>query len=457
MHWVLIVAVLLAMTLAEKAPREAIEDSAWRAALAMLAMLVAPLLAATMSAVVIHGLRRNAHSWASWMARFGFGQQLHAAVLVALVGTVSYGLAWPQLVRGNLGLEGWILVDDLLLLAPVYVPLMLSWAVFYDVDRAVHELTSEEPTADDALSRWQYVALHARHYLGLVIVPLLIVLGIYDLVRWGAPDFLAGPHGWLLSVPLLALAIVAMPQLLTWLWKTTSLPSSELRSELLAQIQASGVHVRDVLVWQTGGRMTNAAVSGLVPGLRYVYVTDQLLETLNDDEIAAVVRHEAGHVVHHHLLLRLLLVGLPLAAWIAAAPWLTVSLAATTEWFAQYGIAQESLELVLPPLGMSLYGWIVLGGYCKQLEFEADLHASGPSNENAEPLMRALLKITAQGGGDVRRNGWLHPSIARRIRFLQRAQADPLLATEFRSRMRRLAWLMAAGYLVSLFAIFLSV
>ena len=49
-----------------------------------------------------------------------------------------FALDWPQLVRYNWGLDHAILVKDLLILAPIWLPLMLSWTAFYEVELAIH-------------------------------------------------------------------------------------------------------------------------------------------------------------------------------------------------------------------------------------------------------------------------------------------------------------------------------
>jgi len=385
-------------------------------------------------------------------------------LLIALVGAISYGLAWPQVVRINLGLGSWILIDDLLILAPIYVPLLLSWAVFYDVDRTVHELTATEDEPIDAPGRWSYVLLHARHYLGLVMVPLLVVLTLHDTARITAPGFIEGPHGWMLILPLIVLAVLALPQLLSLLWKTQSLPQGELRAQLTDVLQECRLRVRDILVWRTDGRMTNAAVSGLVSRVRYVFLTDRLLQTLDDDELAAVVRHEAGHVVHHHLLLRMLLLGLPVALWIALVSLAPETPAQLRTTLSDLGVSVMLQDCLLLPAAIAAYGLLALGGYCKLLEFEADLFAcksvqgghAAPHAGRSEAFITALFKITAEAGGDRRRDGWLHPSIQRRVAFIQSATHDPLLATRFRSSMRCIAVTIVAGYLVSFSAIALS-
>ena len=55
---------------------------------------------------------------------------------------------------------------------------------------------------------------------------------------------------------------------------------------------------REILLWHTENNMGNAAVVGLVPRLRYILLSDLLLETMDDRQIEAVFAHEIGHIVH---------------------------------------------------------------------------------------------------------------------------------------------------------------
>lgn len=78
------------------------------------------------------------------------------------------------------------------------------------------------------------------------------------------------------------------------------LAAGPLRDRLLALADEAGVRVRDVLVADASRRTTalNAYVSGLGPTRRIV-VHDTLIDRGADDEAAAVVAHELGHVVAH--------------------------------------------------------------------------------------------------------------------------------------------------------------
>jgi Zn-dependent protease with chaperone function len=461
MHWVLILAVIVATTLAEHAPQSPVDHPFARVLLTVAAMLIAPAMAMTLSSVVVRGIRDDQSNWAAWLARFSQSQQLHGLVWLALVTLISYVFAWPQLVRENWGLANWILVDDLLILAPIYVPLLLSWAAFYDVDRAVDELTAERAADVSPVGRWNYVLLHARHYLGLVMAPLLVVLGLFDLARYAAPDFLADPNcGWFLLPPL-ALLVVLLPVLLATMWKTERLADGMLRRRLEAVLAETNLHVREILVWQTNGRLLNAAVSGLWSRLRYVFVTDRLLEQLPPEQVIAVLRHEAGHVVRRHLLLRMLLLGLPAALWYGlaqAAPGVSHQIG---DWLAIIGLSATAQQNFLFPAAMAAYGLIVLGWYSRQLEYEADLFAceaetADERRERTAAFVQALQTITVESGADPHRTGWLHPSMASRLEFVRAAAETPRLADRFRRRLRCYAWWIASLYVMSFALVVLS-
>jgi STE24 endopeptidase len=51
-------------------------------------------------------------------------------------------------------------------------------------------------------------------------------------------------------------------------------------------------------------RVGSALAAGLLPGARYVFLTESVLATLDDEEVRAVVAHEVGHHEREHVLLR---------------------------------------------------------------------------------------------------------------------------------------------------------
>lgn len=78
-----------------------------------------------------------------------------------------------------------------------------------------------------------------------------------------------------------------------------------LRRRLLEQCRAQGLRIRDVRGIRTRSyRVANAMITGLVPSMRYVLITDYLLDNLDDEELDAIVAHEVAHGLRHHVLLK---------------------------------------------------------------------------------------------------------------------------------------------------------
>lgn len=151
---------------------------------------------------------------------------------------------------------------------------------------------------------------------------------------------------------------------------------------------ASGVYVMD------GSRRSahgNAYFTGLGHNKRIVFF-DTLLNTLDEDEIEAVLAHELGHFRHHHVRRRMVasalfsLAGLALLGLLADAPW----------FYHGLGVSQPSLPmalllflLVVPVFTFFLHP--LLTRRMRRHEFEADDFAAQQSD--AAHLVRALVKL----------------------------------------------------------------
>jgi STE24 endopeptidase len=227
-------------------------------------------------------------------------------------------------------------------------------------------------------------------------------------------------RGWVLApvalVLLLALVVV-QPLILNSVMGTRPL-DDDLRERVLALCRDHGLRVRDARMLDSrGGRVANAAISGILPQVRYVYLTDHLIEILDDDEMNAVVAHEIGHGRGHHLLLKLL-TGLAVPAVIVAAGALGGT--GILRWFA------DSMGMLGFVLGFPLVFLTVLllvhGVVGIALEKRADDYAV--REIGLEPLARALDKL-ADANMMKRRTGWLwnvlqqHPGMEQRIKRLK--------------------------------------
>ena len=98
-----------------------------------------------------------------------------------------------------------------------------------------------------------------------------------------------------------------------------------------------------MLTWRTRHQIGNAAVMGFIPQVRYILLTDLLLETMSDEQIEAVFAHEMGHVLADHVgedahdLVENLAHECPFAVWAATG------IAASSDRTARPGCATSSV------------------------------------------------------------------------------------------------------------------
>lgn len=492
MQLLYLLTVIMAFSIAEAAPHEPVDASGLRLAGAVAGVVVVALVALVFALVTSRRIRRspNSANCLRWFARM---RTVHSALWVTVACATLSTLGWTRLVRWNWDLDRVFLADELLVLLPVVAPMILSWAAFFEVDRA---LAAVCPSAGlPPIGRWKYVVLHARHYFGLLLLPVLCALAVDDAWRLLGSERLLSETGvassaggvWVV-LPMMGLLAVGLPVALRIVWPMRSLADCPLRRRLEESLRLWKTPARNILVWQTGGRAVNAAIAGFVAPLRYVILTDGLLAHLDDDEIEAVCAHEAGHIRHRHLLLRALVVVLPLAMWNAAlAIWPAAqhSLEAT---LSSLGLSQAAQAGLLTPAAIGLYAWFIFGPYCRFLEYQADLFAccvdrpsqgddpskphepwrapvdsrrrnrsvecNAPSPDAVVCFQTLLGKLAASGG--LRNRTWLHPAIDARGAFLDRMLADPSALGRFHLRARLLARLMvlatAASAMIALVA-----
>ncbi len=450
MHFLLTLAVVAALVMSENCPGEPVSGAGYRLLAAIAGMVLVPAFAAVVSAGTAQQLRENSLRQQTLLRQFRRLRKVHAALWLAVAAGIVFGLGWPRLVRVNWHLEHTFLIDDLLVLAPVLLPLVLSWVAFYEVDRQVRAASSaEEAAAAAPLSRGAYVAVHVRHYLAILLAPVLTLLAVQDAVDLLIPGYRRAGTELAIYAPTIALLIVLFPLFLSGIWETRPLPAGELRDRLERVARRAGLQVRGILVWNTGGLVINAAVAGILPGLRYVFLSDGLLNNLSHDEVQAVFGHEVGHIRHRHLLLRGAALLAPLSLW------LTVQQAApqAADWAGNWLVA-GGLFLQVPTAGivlaaMTLYMWLVFGPFCRLLEGQADLFscrllAAEPAAQPVETFISALENLAGCSGVDRKAATWQHASIARRVDFLTRVAAKPEGERRFRRRILVLKALLIA-------------
>ncbi len=433
--------------IAQFAPTGELEDWAFRLPLILWATLIAPLTAIAQTRVVADRLRRSRDSWERQNAIVGRLSRQHCTVWAVAGFYIFVWLDWPAVVAVTWQLDKVPVLYEVILLSPLVLSLIGSWFAFFDIQQFYGR--SSRRWSILWHKRWAFVSLRIRAHLIATIVPLVLLLtGMrysYLLQNLTVPQIV-------LAVAMLGLwASAIMPLIFLMVWDTQPIVDVQLRRDLEKVCRLSGVAVTRMRVWRTSNQIANAAVTGLLPGFRIVLLTDALLKYFTREEVAVVVRHEAGHVKLLHLPLKVFFVILPMVALIFDR---THSLG--VHYWIESAVG-ESGVLNLPCAAISQgaiavifvgYLFFVMRWLNHRLEHEADLFAvmelgsrnASNDNDNAAAsanAITALKKLAAIAPQQLDRATFMHPSIAARIGLLESVAADRRIAKEFQLSFRR--------------------
>lgn len=382
-----------------------------------------------------------------------------------------FALDWPAAVRRLVPSTAPLTLDAPMLLAgtlPALLAMILLWWAAYPAERAMRDLSvldqfDQGLPVQTGPTLWQYLAVNIRMQLLFMLVPVLAILALRDVAAVvfyiagiGVSQSLEIVVSLACALPVLLLA----PVLLVLVLPTERLPDSPLRRRLEELCRQQGLRVKTVLLWKTHSSVGNAAVMGMIPSVRYLLVTDLLLEEMPEDEVVAVFAHEIGHVAHRHLL------------WMAACG-LCLMLAAAgpgdtlMRWLGQYVTIEAPYDAILS-LTVSAPAMLVLFGFAvRRFERQADVFAarSLPLEDRASagPLAQTFVKspgsalvcealrhIAVINNISIVANEWLHGSLASRMAFLRRISDDPQRTWEFDRRMQKLRGAIIAILIVTL-------
>jgi Zn-dependent protease with chaperone function len=233
----------------------------------------------------------------------------------------------------------------------------------------------------------------------------------------------------------MVLILLVLPLALLPLWGAQRMPSGEMQQLMSAACARLGVRVAGLMRWpMAGGRVYNAAVIGMLPRLRYVLFTDDLMRDLPVPQVMAVLGHELGHARHGHLWTYMLF----------ANAGLLVSFL-LREDFAK--ILTPLFEALLPALGLSLANaqiseisemaailllmallWrVAFGVLSRACERQADLVGAELAGD-PQVMCDALKSVAHLSGQGEDEPSWRHYSIAQRVAFLQAVRRHPSLA-----------------------------
>lgn len=223
---------------------------------------------------------------------------LWAGLLSGLRGAPAAGMTGPR---------DWVLLDEIAVMLPTLGVLAFSYWLYYPIDRRMREATLFH-RADRGLpiypvwTRGQYVTAQLRNQFAMVLGPLLVIMAWSEtLVKLRAADVIGDTTQLWLMPGGAGAAFILAPLLMRKMWDTVPLPPGPIRDKLLAMCDRHRVAVRDLLLWRTFGGMINAAVMGLFGRVRFILLSDGLLDQVSEREVEAVMAHELAHVRLRHL------------------------------------------------------------------------------------------------------------------------------------------------------------
>lgn len=328
-----------------------------------------------------------------------------------LFGFCVYVVGWPAVVKTAWRWQDVWIIEDLLLIGPYLFAEMLATGCYYAVDQAMRGTIGESGLPErPRLGFRTYLSFQFRGRFGVWFCTSLVMSGLHDLANWWIPDWTsrdvlaAG-----ISLGMSLAVLTAAPLILRIVWLAKPLPAGPLRSELEALSSRLRFRTSDILIWNTGHGIANAAISGLTPQLRYVLLSDSLLEDLSADEIAAVFGHEVGHVRHRHMYL---FFGFILLSTFATAALGQVGRLALQQWLAGSNWNRVEDVLRVTPLEFLLLipVWIFgFGHLSRRCERQADLYGSRAASQTLElrpPRFSAFdAAVTAYQNGHTGSNG----------------------------------------------------
>jgi len=201
-------------------------------------------------------------------------------------------------------------------------------------------------------------------------------------------------YAWLLTVSFTFFMTWLVPTVIAPLFnKFTPLENEELESRIQKLFQRCGFKSKGIYVMDGSKRSGhgNAYFTGIGNNKRIVFY-DTLIESLNTDEIEAVLAHELGHFKCKHVTKHMIvstfttLLGFALLGWLKEESW----------FFDGLGMMQinDAIALLLFILVLPIFTTFlqpISSRFQRKFEFEADAFAS--TMANPEHLIQALVKL----------------------------------------------------------------
>jgi STE24 endopeptidase len=382
--------------------------------------------------------------------RFNSTMTLARLLVAAWFAMALYGgLGWGEWVNRVLHARQWplMLPGTLLATAPVFLAWMGLWWSQFPADRALREQSLLFALEDDLPVHappkfWRYFGSQLRFQVLFTLIPIVLILLIRDviylaLMQSGMIVRIGSNAEPIILMSASAAVFIFAPAILKHVLRTQPLPASPLRDKLQAMCRRIGLRYRDILLWQTDNNMGNAAVMGIVPWVRYILLSDLLLETMTDEQIEAVFAHEVGHIVYRHLAWYVVLVIILMLGMSAPAEFVR---SAMESWkFPAFVVSR--VDILIEIVGVALF-FVLFGALSRRFERQADVYAartmenaresttagqtqSHVGEYGASVFASALHRVAIINNIPISARNFSHGSIAARMKYLHALSADP--------------------------------
>jgi Zn-dependent protease with chaperone function len=296
-----------------------------------------------------------------------------------------------------------------------------------------------------------------------VIFPWLLLTIVSDIIDYssftGLKMFLERPSGQIVFlVFFLIIIMIYIPVVIKYFWGCKPLPDSLKVEGIRNFFRELGFRYSDIVNWPLlEGKMMTAGIMGIIPGYRYIMITDSLLDILTQQELNAVMAHEAGHAKYkHQLKLSLLFLGYFIFVMGLFDSGYFFTLIGYLISKTPYHNIPEKYYLIFYAVSMVLslviYFRFIMGFFMRNFEREADAYAAITLNDPS-PIISSLEKIAFLSGKIRDVPSWHHFSIRQRVEFLQKSSENPGVLRKHKRLVLSAYTVFIAG-IVFLYAVF---
>lgn len=433
MQIVVLLAIIAAWTLGDPRIADYLAPSGWWTALALAAYLGAMAPCGRLHALLA---ARTLAPSASRADRNRAAMAATAEQLCLLGGFAA--LLWAGGARWVLcsPVGDWPLVPTLAMLGPFVSALLIMWANQHRLHvrmRLLMAAARPDQPPPAVWTRGQFLAFNVRTHLLMILAPVSLIILANDLLMMAYPLLPASIADELVAAGVVAsagLVFLLAPVLIVRIWRTSPMEDCPLLAQLGAMCKRLGLRYRRILIWRSGGVLVNAGVMGLIAPVRYILLSDGLVEQMPPEQVEAVFAHEVGHVTNHHIFYS----GMFMAAtglWVFLLQEGAVTVLGLPDWWVEIA----TMGALAAAWGFG-FGWL-----SRRFERQSDVAAAwlmglpdagrsaGNGDDGATPdgtitphgagtFARSLEAVARLNGILPRRFNWRHGSIASRVEYV---------------------------------------